>query len=67
MVLQLPEQDTRYDFFFASDGQNFIRKVVTIDGEDYETLFKAEFAGDTTANAVMSAWYVAIAHDQGLK
>ncbi len=66
-VLQLPQQDTRYDFFFAPEGQNLIRKVVSVDGEDYETLFKVEFADDTTANAVMSAWYDAIAHDQGLK
>ena len=66
-MLQLPQQDTRYDFFFAPEGQNLIRKVVSVDGEDYETLFKVEFADDTTANAVMSAWYDAIAHDQGLK
>ena len=42
-------------------------KSCILDGEDYETLFQAEFADDTTANTVMNAWYDAIAHDQGLK
>ena len=66
-VLQLPEEATRYDFFFAPEGQNLIRKVVTMEGEDYETLFRVSFADDTTATAVMSAWYDALAQAQGLK
>ena len=67
VVLQLPEENTRFDFFFAPDGQNLIRKVVAMEDEEYEVLYKVEFADDTTANDVMSDWYDAIAHDQGLK
>ena len=65
VVLQLPEENTRYDFLFGD--KNLIRKVVTVEDGEYTFLFRAEFADDTTANDVMSAWYDAIAHDQGLK
>ena len=66
MVLQLPEENTRYDFFFG--GKNLIRKVVTAEDGDYEVLYRVEFAdGETTANDIMSAWYDAIAQAQGLK
>ena len=63
-----PNDSTRFDFFFAPEGQNYIRKVVTMDGEEYETLFLISFPEDaTTANAVMYDWYKAIAQAQGLK
>ncbi len=66
VVLQLPEENTRYDFFFG--GKNLIRKVVTSEDGDYEVLYRVEFAdGETTANDIMSAWYDAIAQAQGLK
>lgn len=65
VVLRLLEDNTRYDFLFGD--KNLIRKVVTVEGEEYRYLFRAAFADDTTANDVMSAWYDAIAHDQGLK
>jgi len=65
VVLLLPEENTRYDFLFGD--KNLIRKVVTVEDGEYTFLFRAEFADDTTANDVMSAWYDAIAHDQGLK
>ena len=64
-MLRLLEDNTRYDFLFGD--KNLIRKVVDIEGEEYTFLFRAAFADDTTANDVMSAWYDAIAHDQGLK
>ena len=42
--------------------------MITLDDYTSEVLFKAEFAdGETTANGVMSAWYDALAKDQGLK
>ena len=68
VVLMFPNDSTRFDFFFAPEGQNFIRKVVTIGDDESEVLFRIEFAdGETTANGVMSAWYDALAKDQGLK
>ncbi len=65
VVLQLPEENTRYDFLFGD--KNLIRKVVTVEDGEYTVLFRAEFADDTTANDVMSAWYDAIAQSQGLE
>ena len=65
VVLRLLEDNTRYDFLFGD--KNLIRKVVDIEGEEYTFLFRAAFADDTTANDIMSDWYDAIAHDQGLK
>ena len=65
VVLQLPEENTRYDFLFGD--KNLIRKVVTVEDGEYTFLFRAEFADDTTANDVMSAWYDAIAQSQGLE
>ncbi len=68
VVLTLTDQDTRFDFFFAPDGQNLIRKVVSLEDYESEELFRVEFAdGETTANGIMSAWYDALARDQGLK
>ena len=67
VVLTFPEIDTRFDFFFAPSGQNLIRKVVTLDDFTYEILYRVEFTDGTTANAVMSAWYDALAVAQGLK
>ena len=67
VVLSFPEDSTRYDFFYAPDGQNLIRKVVTIDGEDYDVLFMVTFdEGGATANGIMDAWYHALAKAQGL-
>jgi len=66
VVLQFPEDGTRFDFFFADE--NVIRKVVTGEDGEYESLFRAEFAdGETTATSVMSAWYDALAQAQGLE
>ena len=65
VVLLLPEENTRYDFLFGD--KNLIRKVVTAEDGEYTFLFRAEFADDTTANDVMSAWYDAIAQAQGLE
>ena len=68
VVLTLTDLNTRFDFFFAPDGQNLIREVITLDDFTSEVLFKAEFAdGETTANGIMSAWYDALAVAQGLK
>ena len=68
VVLTLTDLNTRFDFFFAPDGQNLIRKVVSLEDYESEELFRVEFAdGETTANGIMSAWYDALARDQGLK
>ena len=67
VVLMFPNDSTRFDFFFAPDGQNFIRKVVTLEDYTSETMFQVEFKDETTANGIMSAWYDALAKDQGLK
>ena len=62
-VLRFPEEDVRYDFFFAEGFENYIRKV-SADGEEW--LFKAVYAdGTTKASAVMEEWYQAIAQANG--
>ena len=67
VVLMFPNDSTRFDFFFAPDGQNLIRKVVTLEDYSSETMFQVAFEDETTANGIMSAWYDALAKDQGLK
>lgn len=68
VVLTLTDLNTRFDFFFAPDGQNLIRKVLSLEDYESEELFRVEFAdGETTANGIMSAWYDALAVAQGLK
>lgn len=56
--LQFSDEDTRFDFFTAAGGENYIRVVV---GDDMEELYKASYAGKATrAGAVVSEWYAAM-------
>lgn len=59
VAMEIPGDNVRYDFFFAEEGQNYIREVREVDGESYETFFEAEFADDAyTANEIMNDWYL---------
>ena len=60
IVLALPELGVRFDFFYAPEGQNLVRQVVTYEDGEYEVLFKAEFPDETTANGIMEAWCIAL-------
>ena len=58
VVLQIPDDGVRYDFFLAESGHNLVREVREIDGESYETLYRAVFTDDTaTATEIMNEWY----------
>ena len=42
----------------AESGQNLVREVREIDGESYETLYRAVFTDDTaSATEIMNEWY----------
>lgn len=58
-------QEIRFDFFKSQDGQNLIREVKTIDGEEITTLYQAnrkdaDDAGETTTS-IVEAWCKSIA------
>ncbi len=60
IVLAFDDQNVRYDFFLAEGGENYVREVITIDGEESEYLYlssgkDAEHAYETTTG-VMKAW-----------
>ena len=53
VVLSFPEDDVRFDFFYAEDGKNLIRQV----WGDNEQVYKVTFADEKkTANDIMDAW-----------
>lgn len=59
IAMEIPGDHVRYDFFFAEEGQNYIRESREVDGETYETFYEAEFTDDTyTANEIMNDWYL---------
>ena len=57
VVLNFPDDQTRYDFFLAEGGENLVREVWGENGEN-EQIYKVTFA-DTTkkASAIMQEWY----------
>ena len=56
----------RYDFFFAEPGQNLVREVREIDGESYESLYKATVPeGSPTLNEIMNEWYLDVVNNGG--
>ena len=55
-VLTFPEDNTRFDFFFADGGENLIRMVWS----ENELLYRAHFPDDTKASEVMRQWYNAL-------
>ena len=63
-VLAFPEDDIRFDFFFAEGGENYIRQVWS--NEENEQLYKVTFAdGGKKASAIMKQWYDEIAAAAG--
>lgn len=65
VVLNFPESGDRFDFFFAEEGQNIVRKVTTIEGEEFEELYEATVDGDYTITGVMNEWCDALAAAYG--
>ena len=63
VVLDLPEEGVRYDFFLAEGKENYVREV---HGEDYSILYKAVFEdGNSKASAIMNEWYEALVKKSG--
>ena len=66
VVFTVPEDNVRYDFFFAEQGQNYVREVRDIDGESYENLYKANIPeGSPTMNEIMNEWYLDVVNNGG--
>ena len=66
VVFTVPEENVRYDFFFAEPGQNYVREVRDIDGEEYESLYKADVPeGSPTLNEIMNEWYLDVVNNGG--
>ena len=66
VVFTVPEDNVRYDFFFAEPGQNLVREVREIDGESYESLYKATVPeGSPTLNEIMNEWYLDVVNNGG--
>ena len=65
-VLTFPDDDIRFDFFFAEGGENYIRQVWN--NEENEELYKVTFAdSEKKASAIMQEWYDEIAAAAGKK
>jgi len=68
IVLNFPDDEVRFDFFLAKDGENLVRMVYGIDGDEYAELFKAtckDAEDQKTTTQVMQAWCAAIARANG--
>ena len=67
VVFTVPQENTRYDFFFDPDGQNLVREVHEFeDGDSYEVLFKANVPeGSPTINEIMNEWYLDVVNNGG--
>ena len=63
VVLSLPEEDLRFDFFLAEGKENLIREV---HGDEEIALYQASFADETKASAVMQDWYDALVADRDM-
>ena len=65
-VLTFPDDDIRFDFFFAEGGENYIRQVWN--NEENEELYKVTFTDSgKKASAIMQDWYNEIAAAAGKK
>ena len=61
VVLNFPEDEIRFDFFYAEDGKNLIRQV----WGDNERVYRVTFADETkTANDIMDAWAKELAENR---
>lgn len=63
VVLSLPEENLRFDFFRAEGKENLIREV---HGEEEIALYQASLADDAKASAVMQDWYEALVADRDM-
>jgi hypothetical protein len=63
VVLSLPDEELRFDFFLAEGKENLIREV---HGEEEIALYQASFADDSRASAVMLGWYDALVADHDM-
>ena len=64
VVLSLPDEDLRFDFFLSEGKENLIREV---HGDEEIALYQASFADDTRAAAVMRDWYDALVADRDMR
>ena len=66
VVLNFPDENIRYDFFFAEGQENIIRQVNGEEGgEQYEYFFKVTFEdGTSKASEIMNEWYHALAENR---
>ena len=64
VVLSLPEENLRFDFFRAEGKENLIREV---HGDEEIALYQASFADGTKASAVMQDWYDALVADRDMR
>ena len=69
VVLTFPDDQVRYDFFFAEGSENIIRQVVGPEGgEQYSYFTKVTFAdGTSKASEIMNEWYNAIVEANGIQ
>ena len=69
VVLAFPDEQVRYDFFFAEGSENLIRTVQGPEGEEQYTFFtKVTFEdGTSKASEIMHEWYDAIAEANGIQ
>ena len=58
VVLSLPGENLRFDFFQAMGKENLIREI---HGDEEIALYQASFTDDTKASVVMQDWYDALA------
>ena len=65
MAFDFGGEEIRFDFFKAPEGENLIREVMTIDGEEYETFFQANPKemddDDRSTTEIVAAWCKAAA------
>ena len=69
VVLAFPDEQVRYDFFFAEGSENLIRTIHTPEGgEEYTSFTKVTFEdGTSKASEIMNEWYKAIAEANGIQ
>ena len=69
VVLAFPDEQVRYDFFFAEGSENLIRTVQTPeDSEEYTFFTKVTFEdGTSKASEIMHEWYNAIVEANGIQ
>ena len=63
VVLSLPDEELRFDFFLAEGKENLIREV---HGDEEIALYQASFADDSRGSAVMLDWYDALVADHDM-